>query len=326
MAKISGELEYPYAPLLSEETALKKGGKLQKIKVVDAQDEFKKITKATPRDKAAEEAFIASKIHMISTHPALPPEERKGLVEGLLASQSAELRSAVVSAAKKGPVPGGVGYGMFYNSPFKNAFIGGTTIYSEVICPNPPGGNVNTWLYLTATNRSAKGVEAFISYNGQDQTFFKVYDWARTDQWQTNIPFSSLTDYLWQDPSHGSSFQVIYLMNVTQLGDPNSWWNQVLLWNRASKNWDMVYQYNYSATLAEQQTGWPGSWGPIVETFQNSYTGTNPMGFLNTQLISRNGGWGSWRQLSANDSYVRTDNKGFTLSFLDPNYNWAVRS
>jgi hypothetical protein len=47
----------------------------------------------------------------------------------------------------------------------------------------PPGGNVNTWLYLTATNRSGLGVEALVSYDGQNTPHFRVYDWARTDPW-----------------------------------------------------------------------------------------------------------------------------------------------
>ncbi len=151
---------------------------------------------------------------------------------------------------------------------------------------------------MVSKSSSAKGVEAFIYYNGQNQTFFKVFDWARTgDELQTNVPFSALGNYLWQVQSHGLSFQIIYLMNATQLGAPNSWWNQVLLWNRVSRNWDIIYQYNYSATLNDQQTGWTGSWGQIVETFQNSYAGTNQMGFFkipSSSIAMAAGGHGNY--------------------------------
>jgi hypothetical protein len=100
------------------------------------------------------------------------------------------------------------------------------------------------------------------------------------------------------------------------------------LWNQGPNQWDLIYQFDYPATPAEQQGVWVGSWGPIVETFQNPYQGTNPMGALNTQSISRdsNNQWGTWHQLGPSDSYGRTDNTGFHLLFLDANYSWAVNS
>ena len=90
----------------------------------------------------------------------------------------------------------------------------------------------------------------------------------------------------------------------------------------------MVYQYDYAATDSQQKTGWIGSWAPIVETFQSLYVNTNTMGALGTQLISldNNGLWGTWELLSPSNSYVRTDNMGFQLVFLDPNYAFVVNS
>jgi hypothetical protein len=91
--------------------------------------------------------------------------------------------------------------------------------------------------------------------------------------------------------------------------------------------WEIVYLYPYTATLAQQTTGWVGSWGPIVETFQDAYTGTNAMGALNTQVSSSdNNQWGAWHRLGPGDSYVRVDNKGFSNVFLDANYSWTVKS
>ena len=92
--------------------------------------------------------------------------------------------------------------------------------------------------------------------------------------------------------------------------------------------WDLVYQYDYAATDAQQKTGWVGSWAPIVETFQSLYVQTNPMGALDAQLISSdsNGVWGTWELLPSSDSYLRTDNVGFNLVFLDPNYAFIVSS
>lgn len=316
--------EFP-VPLLIPKFPKAMREEVEKIVTSDMQAEFKKITEQTPRDTAAEQAFIASKTHLIKTHPTLDLGERDAII--------AKLKDGfkmLLPEKSTGPIPGGVGYGMFYNAPFKTNFATGTAIYYEIVCPNPPGGNVNTFLYLTATNRSSKGVEAFISYNGQNQTYFKVFDWARypAAPWQTNIPFANLGNYLTMQSSHGNSYQVLPLMNVTSQSGTDYWYNQVWLWNHVANRWDLIYQYGYSATQADQKSGWVGSWGPIVETFQDAYQGTNPMGALNTQLLSRdnNNQWGSWYFLSATDSYVRVDNKGFHLLFLDPNYTWAVNS
>ncbi|MFK4225306.1 hypothetical protein [Streptomyces sp. NPDC019890] len=91
---------------------------------------------------------------------------------------------------------------------------------------------------------------------------------------------------------------------------------------------DLIYQYDYTASLSDQTGGWIGSWGPIVETFQTSYSNTNNFGALSTMLITRDSGgaWGSWQLLNSTQSYIRTDNVGFSQVFLDPNYAFAVDS
>jgi hypothetical protein len=45
------------------------------------------------------------------------------------------------SAKKTPPVPGGVGYGMFYTSAFRSSFARGTSFFYEIVCPHQPGGN-----------------------------------------------------------------------------------------------------------------------------------------------------------------------------------------
>jgi hypothetical protein len=217
---------------------------------------------------------------------------------------------------------------MFYTEAFKTNWATGTAIWFDIICPNPPGGNVNTHLYLTAMNRSAKGVEAFVSYNGQNKTAFRVFDWARADNWQTNISFADLGSYLRSVSSHGNPYQVLTVANATIQDGANTWVNQVWLWNATARRWDLIYQYNYSATLADQHTGWIGFWGPIIETFQDSYLGTNHLGSIVTRLISRDASnnWGDWFLLGGADSTIRVDNKGFCLVFNDQNHTWAAYS
>lgn len=278
------------------------------------------------RDESAELAFQASKVHIARTHPALSLDEREAALSQLgerLGAPALKLREQ-----KDAPVPGGVGYGIFYNTPFKTGFATGTSLYWDVVCPTMPGGNVNTWLYLTATNRAAKGVEAFVSYYAQGAPRFKVFDWARTDHWQIDISWSNLGNYLMTQSAHGQNYQTLGVWNSTWQISSSQWRNQALLWNRVAQRFDLIYQYDYAASLADQTSGWIGSWGPIVETFQSSYSGTNRFGGLNTMLITANssGAWGSWQLLSSAQSYIRTDNVGFSQVFLDPNYAFVVDS
>jgi hypothetical protein len=303
-------------------------GRDMPTEVADARDSFAKITIEAPPDEGANQAFLASKLHLIRTDPTLHKAERASVV-GQLGERVG--RAALEQLAKETvPVPGGVGYGVFYNGSFKSAFAQGTSFYFDIVCPTAPGGNVNTWLYLTGMNRAGRGIEAFVSYYGQTEPHFKVFDWARpeAEHWQVDCPWSTLGSYLGTVSAHGRSYQTIGVWNSTYQIADGQWRNEAWLWNRAASRWDLIYRYDYAGTQAEQTGGYVGSWGPIVETFQDSYQNTNELGALNTMLISRNssGTWGSWQLLSAADSYIRVDNKGFDLTFLDPNYAFVVDS
>jgi hypothetical protein len=296
-------------------------------KLKDERRSFARITKQTPRDERAELAFVAAKAHIIRTHPGLGRSGRPAAFAELV-QRVGHVATAAAEDRETAPVPGGVGYGVFYTTAFKSAFDGGTSLYFEIACPTRPGGNVNTWLYLTAMNRAGLGIEAFVSYFSQDEPHFKVFDWARTDHWQVDTPFSALGDYLGTVTAHGSSYQVIGVWNSTFQISSSRWRNEAWLWNRSANRWDLIYRYDYAATNADQTGGFTGSWGPIVETFQNPYYCTNRMGSLNTMLISRSasGAWGSWQLLGAPDSSIRTDNVGFFQTFLDANYSLIVDS
>jgi hypothetical protein len=289
----------------------------------DLQEYFAALTVKTPVDNAFRKAFLHSKMRLAHTHPNLDIASRDQAVQNVIEVFGLEAEDLLSH-----PVPGGVGYGMFYNPAFKTGWGHGTSFAFDIVAPSQPGGNVNTWLYLTATNRAALGVEAFVSYNGQNDTHFRVFDWARSDQWQTDIPFSGLSNYLRTESAHGALYQVLPVWNSTWALNNTTWRNQVLLYNHVRGGWDLVYQYDYAASDTQQKTGWVGSWGPIVETFQPLYSHTNQLGALATQLISadNSGNWGNWMLLSATDSYVRTDNVGFHLVFLDPNYAFTVNS
>jgi hypothetical protein len=294
----------------------------------DARRTFAKITAGTERDEQADRAFLAAKAHAIRTHPRLDRHQRGAAFAELERRIGYESVTAAEARGDGAPVPGGVGYGFFYDDPFKGGFAQGTSLYWEIVCPNPPGGNVNTFLYLTAMNRAAMGVEAFVSYNGQNEPHFRVFDWARSDHWQTDCPFGALSSYLGPIDAHGTTYQTLAVWNSTYQISATQWRNEALLWNRTANRWDLMYRYDYAATQPDQTAGYTGSWAPIVETFQNPYYCTARLGGLSTMLITRgeSGGWGTWQLLSAANSWVRTDNVGFSPVFLDANYSLVVHS
>ena len=292
--------------------------------IEDVQQQFTEMTAATPVDEQFRAAFVRSKLRMALTHPTFDLQTRDFAAAGLVDRLGMPLERVVQQ-----PTPGGVGYGLFYTPAFKTAWGHGTSFSCDFVCPSPPGGNVNTWLYLTATNRAGLGVEAFVAYNGQGTPHFRVFDWARTDHWQTDIPFTSLGNYLTTMSAHGHPYPVLPVWNSTWLiSGNNQYRNQALLYNHVRGGWDLVYQYDYTATDAQQKTAWVGSWAPIVETFQSLYVGIQQMGALGTMLISADtaGHWGTWALLAASNAYVRTDHVGFRLVFLDPNYAFTVNS
>lgn len=290
----------------------------------DARHTFSALTAKTQPDIKFRNRFLENRARTASTHPFLSAPQRQAALRELKS-----LFSVKVTKESAPPVPGGVGYGTFYSQAFRIAFSEGTALYWEVVCPSAPGGNVSDYLYITGMNRASLGVEALVKYFGQTDPHFIVFDWSRDEQsrWQHEVSLSSMGSYLRQEISHGVQYQVLPLMNMTYQVSQNKWINQVWLLNQADSNWDLAYQYGYVARSSDQHGEYVGSWGPIVETFQDAYRGTNSMGALNTQLSTQlNGQWGIWSSLRQADSQIRVDSKGFLPVFLDPNASWVIRS
>jgi len=109
---------------------------LSDYSIGDRRAEFAKLSRKSRRNPAAEQAFLASKLHVLRTHPSLSLVERKNAVE-IFTSRFVGRRKAPSGTQ---PVPGGVGYGMFYDSAFKANFTTGTAIAWDIVCPTPPGG------------------------------------------------------------------------------------------------------------------------------------------------------------------------------------------
>jgi hypothetical protein len=306
-------------------------------KIRDEREAFAAISREAGRDEVAARAFVLSKAHILRTDPRLRGADRAAAVADL--TERLGVRSLEDLETESTPVPGGVGYGVNYSPPFDHAFGQGTSLFYEVICPTVPGGNVNTYLFLTAMNRAGKGIEVLVSYNAQAEAHLKVYDWSLhfwdpPDPWRLDVGFSSLGHYLATVSYHGRPYQVLGILNVSYQLSPGQWRNEAWLWNRYSGFLDLIYRHDYPATrdeqlFTEEMGTLLGSFGPIVETFQPHYHYTYAMGALGITLNSKdmNGVWGPpWQLLTSSDSSIRTDNKGFDLILLEPNYAFVVDS
>lgn len=267
------------------------------LPVTDVREAITELTEEMPEDIIFEEKFVAQ-------HRA----DNK--------SRAADLP----------PVPGGVGYGAFYNAAFQKSFTKGTILAKDIITPRKAGGNVSDYLYLTSCNRASKGVEAFILYKGQEDFMFKVFDWARpeAERWQVSIPYSKMSKYIRSKDFYGTTRNFVTVQNRTEQTGTNKWTNYV--WLGTKTGYDLVYSYTYTATLTQQRDKWYGSWGPIVETFQKSYSNVNPMGFGAVQLSAKNSSaWSKFSYLSASQSTIRNDKLGFKPTLLSPNHAFLVR-
>src|SRR5215470_4394180 len=119
--------------------------------IADVQEHFAAVTAKTPVDYSFRDAFVQSKLMLAHTHPALDVASRDVAVQGLAQRLGAEALNSFSRLSQPSlqetaqPVPGGVGYGFFYDATFKTAWGHGTALAFDIVCPTPPDGNVNTW-------------------------------------------------------------------------------------------------------------------------------------------------------------------------------------
>ncbi len=271
--------------------------------------------------------FISHKITILKRVPGMSGEAR--------AQAIAELEPYLYRRRVGGDVStrGGMGGGVTFNDAFQKDFKTGVGIQYDIIIPAKAGGNVSSWLYLTSTSRAKKGVEAFLSYYGPTEApKFKVFDWALkdTNPWKVETPYSTLKSKNWifKQTYKGKSYDVIRVRSLTYQVSAKDWQNDVFLFSQKSGYWSRVHRLRYPATLAEQQSHW---WGPIVETFQGSYTGTSEFGFLSTLFAARNSGIGpwspsTWTTLGTKQSDQYGPDQGFNILNINPNYSWTAKA
>jgi hypothetical protein len=298
------------------------GRKSQKLR--DQRETFATISRKAGRNETAERAFLLSMAHLIRTDPTLPSADRKAGV--------AELNQRLGAAsAEAGPFPPVIpqiqAYGVWYNASYKGAFAQGTSMAFEMICPTSLDGSafLPRVLYLLGMNRAGKGLLPLVSYDAITQPQFNVYDWARPDPLQLGIPWSDLGSYL-VTLRHGDRwYQTLGVLNNTLELSPGQWRNEAWLWVDTTWSWDLIYRYDYAATLAEQTGGYIGSWwGPTVMDFDGRAFYSR-VGALGAAMSSRNssGVWDSGQFLSASDCYIKNASD-LTVEFVEPMYAFAV--
>lgn len=300
------------------------------VPTTDVQKQFADLSKKSAHDIEFEQAFLHSKIQTL--------KKQTHLVVSYRNAEVSRLQTFLPEGYKCEKTESMVGYGFFYHDSFRTVFDTGTVIVLDFIAPTKTGGNICNYLYLTATNRASKGVEALIYYSPQEEMRFRIFDPARIINndhdtgWQTNIniPYNDLGDYLRTKTAHGNSYQVLRIQNQTSETQNGNWSNIVWLYNCRNDTYDKIYSFEYSCSKIEQKEYDPsgyGWWGPIVEVFQKSCKNTNPLGFLQTHLSAcdNSGQWSDWETLLPTQSYSATEkNIGFQEIFVEQNHSFAV--
>jgi hypothetical protein len=290
------------------------------LPVNDLREEMKRASEEYPPTKEAKQAFYQQRIKLIESAD-IPDDHKDDLLEPLkLSAQEEESDAGPEYPPDPRPIPGGVGYGAFYKDGALEFSNSSALYYYIVTIPNI-GDATNQWLYLTSTNRSPKGVEALVSYHQQDNPMFMVFDWSKTGnaRWSLSRPYSQLSDYLTPYTAEGHQYQTIYVANSTRRIAGTRWINEVMLYNRNTNAYDLVYSNEYDlAATDEQKYLW---WGPIVETFPPFPTQTNDIGFFEARLLQD----GAAPSLLTSDlTDLKIDNPGFQVVFDRPNYSFVV--
>ena len=285
------------------------------VPVHDATQERKEYTEKYPPSGEAQKAFYQHRIKQVEAS-TLRTERKESILQDMRRSVE-EVDSA---SAELPPIPGGVGYGVYFNEDSLK-FVNSSVLSYRIVTVPELGAELNEWLYLTSTNRSPKGTEAFVSYHQQENPTFTVFDWSKegSARWSLRMPFSELGPYLKKHIADGQEFDTIYVMNSTRRLDGTRWTNDVLLQNEQTGELDLVYSHEYNLAENEEEDGL--DWGPIVETFPPFPNETTPIGFFTARLQQDDG---EPRLLGADDTHLRTEDPGFSVTHFMPNHSFIV--
>ena len=292
---------------------------LQKyIPIDDRRQQWERDSKKDPFTKDERQAFYKQRISLVESGEGSCRKDE--LLRDL--KESVEREESMPDYEGDAPVPGGVGYGAYYKED-SLAFTESSMLRYNIVVIPQIGNNQNQWLYLTSTNRAPKGVEAYVSYKQQDNPKFKVFDWSKVGQarFALSRPYSLLADYIGPHQAGSFVYQTLYVSNSTRrlVAGGDRWINEVMLLNRQTGNYDLVYSNEYDlAQTDEDNYKW---WGPIVETFPPFPFTINDVGFFEAQLLQDDR---PPKMLTTDVTNLRTDHPGFEVVLRDPNHSFVV--
>jgi hypothetical protein len=292
--------------------------RLQELPVVDRAAEFQEIAKKQRVSEKEKEAFLRAKSRLAKSLSHLGDKELRTALENIRSDRGFDFTK------EHEQPPGGVGFGVFYKAG-QLSFSDSTEIRKRVIYPSQAGGDLSDYLYLTSTNRSAKGVEAYISHYKQENAAFKVFDWAKSGDGRFALTIDgSLLDHFNVSYQLGStSLNSVAVVNSTLRLNGNNWRNLVqLLSIHPVMHVETVYSFDYTVgSDADQHSAYNGSWGPIVETFQQFHQDMNPMGYDGVYLQQD----GAEHDLGASNTDLRDDGVGITVISQDGERSFMVK-
>jgi hypothetical protein len=268
----------------------------------DQRDHFKLLSSQTPTSKKDKQLFVA--------HKTLKREKA--------ALASGKQGSGALNDDGKSRAIG------FWPIDGKLLFKRSTAIRYVIIFPEAVDQDFTSYLYLTSSNRSAKGTESHIAFVRGDLPAFFIYDWSipgdGTQQLVRQVPISQMGKYVF--PTSDPSFQLqgILVINQTRLVENTTWINCVHLGvfeNGRLDHFDTVYSNTYKlASNADQQPNYQtgGFWGPQVECFQNFTQQINTVGFSGCWFVQD----GNAILLDESNTAPHDDNFGLKLQFQTP--------
>jgi hypothetical protein len=293
--------------------------KQEYVPVNDVTEKMKEDTEKHPPSNEAKKAFYQQRIKLVESSN-LANEHKNELLQGLNHSvEVVESASEPVVLPDPPPKPGGVGFGVYYK-PNTLTFDNSSALHYRIVTVPGIGAELNEWLYLTSTNYTPKGTEAFISYHQQDNPTFAVFDWSKPEgkQWGLSKPYSELGNYLTIYRADNHQYPTISVINSTRRLDETRWINEVMLRNKVTKDFDLVYRNEYDLPEADEDKRL--DWGPIVETFSPFPNETNRIGFFNAMLLQD----GKQHMLTQKLTDLRIDDEGFEVVYFRPNSSFIV--
>lgn len=291
------------------------------LPVNDAREKSKIVSDQHPLSYEAKKAFYQQRLKRVEASK-LPGERKNQLLTRLQNSLKEAESKADVGVPPSAPKPEGRGFGVFYRENELTYETSSTLFYRIVAVPDV-GTDLSEWLYLTSTNHSPRGTEAYISYEKRLNPTFSVFDWSKLEgeQWVVCKPYSELSNYLMTFTVSNHEYPTIYVMNNTRKkpGTASTWINEVMLLNKVTNAYDFVYSSEYPLPASEVGNGL--DWGPIVESVPPGLTETNRIGFFNATLLLD----GTAFKLTQDVTDRNLEESGFDLVLLEPNFSFIVQ-